>query len=154
MFAALRAASLKPAVSTTLNASRALSTSAAVRDISRLTVVGRVVGVSDARQTANGSEFVAYTVATNDPVIREQEPTSTFHRIYAFGNSNVERIAKIGKGDLVYVEADLRIERVAPTEDQPATERVLTSHRSSRNPPPPNPPTRSWLRVPQCDLRR
>lgn len=138
MFSALRAATrATPALSTSaLNLSRplvarALSTSAVARDISRLTLVGRVVGVSDARSTANGSEFVAYTVATNDPVVnKDQSPTSTFHRIYAFGDRTVERVNKLGKGDLVYVEADLRIERVFNEEAQQSSERVLTAHRT------------------------
>lgn len=139
MFSALRtatrtAASALPTSSLTLPripAARALSTSAAARDISRLTLVGRVVGVSDARSTANGSEFVAYTVATNDPVInKDQSPTSTFHRIYAFGDRTVERVNKLGKGDLVYVEADLRIERVFNEDAQQSSERVLTAHRT------------------------
>lgn len=110
---------------------RHLSTSCAARDVSRLTLVGRVAGVSPARTTANGSEFLAYTVATHDPLISpDQPPTSTFHRIYAFGNRSVEKANRLAKGDLVYVEADLRIERAFNPDSQVSTERVLTAHRT------------------------
>lgn len=138
MFSALRTAaaatSKAPAAVTTSSAAalaRGIATSSAARDVSRLTLVGRVAGVSDARQTANGSKFVAYTIATTDPVIsRDQPPTTTFHRVYAFGDRTVERVNRLGKGDLVYAEADLRIERVLGSESQPNSERVLTAHRT------------------------
>lgn len=66
MFSALRApASVVPRVASPLaipplaHLSRGIATSAAARDISRLTLVGRVAHVSDPRQTAHGAGFVA-----------------------------------------------------------------------------------------------
>lgn len=105
--------------------------------------MGRVTNVSDPRQrqTANGAGYVAYTAATNArPLINDQEPSTTLHRIYACGSRRVERNEEpswMDEGDLVYVKADWQIERqtVWPsgTEttkvQQPPTPRVMSSRR-------------------------
>lgn len=109
---------------------RGLSTSAVRNDVSRMILVGRLANTPDVRQTTNGNEYAVYTVATRDPSRPTNDPqnaTSSYHRIFAFGDS-VNRVRRLFKGSPVYVEADFRVERVHVTEDK-ISEKIFTNHR-------------------------
>ena len=56
----------RTAISRTSGAVRSLSTSAPRADLARMQLIGRLVADPEVKQTVNGKEFAAYTIATND----------------------------------------------------------------------------------------
>ncbi|PWO00271.1 hypothetical protein FA09DRAFT_314866 [Tilletiopsis washingtonensis] len=133
MFSALRSA-----VPARRAAVRALSTSAPRADVARMQLLGRLVADPETRQTRAGKDYVRYVVATTDPLGppgeeggERPEPTTSYHNIFAFGESAVQRLSTIGKGTQVLVDADFRLAR-QPSEDgaAPAQTNILVQHRS------------------------
>jgi len=67
-------------------------------------LIGRLIADPEQRTTKNGKDYIKYTVATNDPLGPPAEDgsrpqnTSSFHNIFAFGESAVERLSKLSKG--------------------------------------------------------
>ncbi|SCZ89617.1 BZ3500_MvSof-1268-A1-R1_Chr9g10489 [Microbotryum saponariae] len=97
------------------SATRAFSQSAvSARDLARVTLIGRLGGAPEKRQTKNGKDFLIYKVATNDPMLPAPEgaaapaPTTSWHTIFAYG-PGVERLETLEKGALVHVEAQLTV---------------------------------------------
>ncbi|KAN0064101.1 ssDNA-binding protein, mitochondrial [Thecaphora frezii] len=120
----------------TAAASRALSTSAVRNDLARMQVLGRLAADPELKSTKNGKDYVRYTVATSDPSRTvgengEPEQTTSYLRIYVFGERGVERMKSIKKGYRVLVDADFRIERTpSPDGQSPARESLLAIHRA------------------------
>ncbi|WFD42353.1 ssDNA-binding protein, mitochondrial [Malassezia psittaci] len=99
------------------------STSAA--QLARVNLIGRLIAQPEQRQTRNGKSFARYVIATNDPPgppnedgsmysVRESNagpatPTSSFHNIFAFGETVVDRLLQLPKGTLMYVEGDFKV---------------------------------------------
>ncbi|KAK0544727.1 ssDNA-binding protein, mitochondrial [Tilletia horrida] len=115
----------------------AFSTSTAARDVARIQLVGRLVADPEVKATRSGKDYVSYTVATTDPVGppaedgSRPEPTTSYHRIFAFGENSVQRLTKITKGTQVLVDADFRISRTPATEEgQLPRDQLLVQHRS------------------------
>ncbi|PWN53361.1 hypothetical protein IE53DRAFT_366416 [Violaceomyces palustris] len=106
-------------------------------NMARMQLVGRLVADPEIRSTKNGKDFMRYTVATTDPPTGpvgedgERPPqTTSYHRLYVFGERNIERMKNIHKGYQVLVDADFRIERTPPADGEgPARDTYLTTHR-------------------------
>ncbi|KAK0523091.1 ssDNA-binding protein, mitochondrial [Tilletia horrida] len=118
-------------------ASASFSTSAAAADVARIQLIGRLVADPELKATRSGKDYVSYTVATTDPIGppaedgTRPEPTTSFHRIFAFGESSVQRLTKITKGTQVLVDADFRIAKVPATEEGAGPrDQLLVQHRS------------------------
>ncbi|KAE8223758.1 hypothetical protein CF319_g3259 [Tilletia indica] len=124
-----------PAAAATRAAS--FSTTASAADIARIQLIGRLVADPEVKATRSGKDYVSYTVATTDPLGppsedgTRPEPTTSFHRIFAFGENSVQRLTKLTKGTQVLVDADFRITKTPATEDgAPARDQLLVQHRS------------------------
>ncbi|KAL9936714.1 hypothetical protein V8E36_004782 [Tilletia maclaganii] len=129
-------------LSTPLNAAavaqRSFSSSASAADVARIQLIGRLVADPEVKATRSGKDYVSYTVATTDPLGppaedgSRPEPTTSFHRIFAFGENSVQRLTKITKGTQVLVDADFRIAKVPAQEEgaQGPRDQLLVQHRS------------------------
>ncbi|WFD05131.1 ssDNA-binding protein, mitochondrial [Malassezia vespertilionis] len=101
-----------------------------------MNLIGRLVSQPEVRESRNGKEYLRYVIATNDPLGPPQEngtpaePTSSFHSIFAFGESTVNRLRELQKGTLMYVEADFRVARTPGEGDMPPQDQILSQHRS------------------------
>ena len=101
-------------------------------------LIGRVVAQPESRESRNGKEYLRYVVATNDPMGPPNEdgtpapPTSSFHSIFVFGQSNVDRVRNLPKGALVFVEADFQIEREQIEGTDSFRDNFFVHHRSAR----------------------
>ncbi|WOO85716.1 Single-stranded DNA-binding protein 1 [Vanrija pseudolonga] len=109
MFSALKSVPIKQGV-------RSFSTTRAVADLSRVTLIGRLGGDPVQRTTQSGKPYYTYTVATRGPggtVVDEhgnrQEPPTSWHTVFAFGDGAQKTLGRIGKGSTVFVEADLEM---------------------------------------------
>ncbi|CAD6902453.1 unnamed protein product [Tilletia caries] len=120
-------------------ASRAasFSTTASAADVARIQLIGRLVADPEVKATRSGKDYVSYTIATSDPIGppgedgNRPEPTTSYHRIFAFGDNSVQRLIKITKGTQVLVDADFRIQKTpAQEEGQLPREQLLVQHRS------------------------
>lgn len=83
-----------------------------------MNIIGRLVGQPEVRETRSGKEYLRYTVATTDPLGPPNEdgstclrritypapaqPTSSFHSIFAFGETTVNRLRDLPKGYVVF----------------------------------------------------
>lgn len=111
---------------------RALSTSAVRNDVARMTVLGRVANDPEIRESAKGQVYGRYQVVTNsysNSLMTEDGTAArqaSFHRFYAFGEANVNRVKQLQKGYTVLVDADFRLE--APAE-RGAEPRLFAFHR-------------------------
>lgn len=99
-------------------------------------LLGRLTADPEIRTSVNGKEFARYTVATSDPAPpvaegAERPPeTTSFHTVFAFGESTVERLQRVGKGTTVLVDAEFRLAKNPPAEEGGvAGTQVLVSQR-------------------------
>lgn len=98
-------------------ASRAFSmTPSRAHDLAKLTLIGRLGRDPEVRTTQNEKEYVSYLVATRNyplppagPDGVRPEPTTSWHRVFAFGPNQVEYLRTLEKGTRVYVEANYEI---------------------------------------------
>lgn len=101
-------------------------------------MIGRLVAPAEVRESRTGKPYVRYVLATTDPLGppnedgTQPEPTSSFHSIFGFGESNVARLSNVPKGSLMYVEGDFRVTRSPSEGDLPPQEQWLVQHRSHR----------------------
>ncbi|QRW05529.1 nucleic acid-binding protein [Ceratobasidium sp. AG-Ba] len=85
------------------------------RGFARLTIVGHLGADPEIRTTKTDRQYMSYIVATKGrlpppaPDGTRQEPTTTWHRVYAFNESQAEYLQKLTKGSLVYVEAEYEL---------------------------------------------
>lgn len=92
----------------------------------------------EVRQSRNGKEYLRYVIATTDMPGPPNEdgspaaPTSSFHSIFAFGETTVNRLREVPKGSLMFVEGDFRVVRTPNEEDMPPQEQWLVQHRNYR----------------------
>lgn len=106
--------------STFAKSARAFSTSrpSGLRDLAKVTLIGNLVREPETRITKNEKEYVSYTVATRGRAGQEDSnPPSTFHRILSFVPAQNQYLAKVPKGSLVYVEAELDVKEPDPEAD-------------------------------------
>ena len=67
-------------------------------------LIGRLVAPPEVRESRNGKEYLRYVLATTDPLGPPSEdatpatPTSSFHSIFAFGETTVNRLRDVPKG--------------------------------------------------------
>jgi hypothetical protein len=67
-------------------------------------LIGRLVAPPEVRESRNGKEYLRYVLATTDPLGPPNEdgtpatPTSSFHSIFAFGETTVNRLRDVPKG--------------------------------------------------------
>ncbi|WFD29377.1 lipoyl synthase [Malassezia sp. CBS 17886] len=114
--------------------SRAFSTTPSAA-LSRVSLIGRLVAPPEVRESRNGKEYLRYVVATTDPLGPPNEdgsppaPTSSFHSVFAFGDTTVNRLRDLQKGTLLFVEADFRVTR-APSDSDVPQDQWLVQHRS------------------------
>ncbi|CCU98203.1 unnamed protein product [Malassezia sympodialis ATCC 42132] len=119
-----------------LNARSFSSTPSAA--LSRVTLIGRLVASPEVRESRNGKEYLRYVIATNDMPGPPNEdgtpaaPTSSFHSIFAFGESTVNRLRDVPKGSLMFVEGDFRVVRTPGDENLPPQDQWLVQHRNYR----------------------
>ncbi|WFC93906.1 ssDNA-binding protein, mitochondrial [Malassezia brasiliensis] len=117
-----------------VNARSFSSTSAA--QLARVNIIGRLVGQPEVRETRSGKEYLRYTLATTDPLGPPNEdgtpaqPTSSFHSIFAFGETTVNRLRDLPKGTLMYVEGDFRVTRTPGENGAPPVDQWLIQHRN------------------------
>ncbi len=79
MFARQSLLSTVAAASASRRAAASFSTSAVRGDLARMQLVGRIVGPTEIKTAANGSEYALYTVATNDSRPSNAEGGSRVH---------------------------------------------------------------------------
>ncbi|PWN41524.1 nucleic acid-binding protein [Ceraceosorus guamensis] len=117
------------------------SSSATARDLARMQLLGRLTADPEIRPTKAGKEYARYTVATTDPLGPPDEngerppPTTSYHKVFAFGDNAVQRLQNVKKGFQVLVDADFRISRLPGSEEEggegaPAQTNILIQHRS------------------------
>lgn len=114
---------------------RAFSTTRSAA-LSRMMLIGRLVGQPEVRESRTGKEYVRYVIATNDPLGPPQEDgspapqTSSFHSVFGFGEGVVNRMRNVPKGTLMFVEADFRIEREFVDGTDALRDNYLVQHRA------------------------
>lgn len=75
------------------------------RGLAQMTLVGRIT-TPEKQQTKNGETFHKFSIADRVRT-SEGEHESAWYRVVCFEPSRQEYIAGLGKGDLVYVVADV-----------------------------------------------
>ncbi|KAK9473697.1 uncharacterized protein V1510DRAFT_413636 [Dipodascopsis tothii] len=79
---------------------RSFSSSPAVRDVAKLTLVGRLGADLSAQTSANGRQYVRYPIA-----VRSGREETSWFQVVSF-DSNVDYLVEnFKKGSLVYIEA-------------------------------------------------
>ena len=60
-------------------------------------LIGRLVAPPEVRESRNGKEYLRYVLATTEDGT-PATPTSSFHSIFAFGETTVNRLRDVPKG--------------------------------------------------------
>ncbi|CUA76854.1 hypothetical protein RSOLAG22IIIB_02330 [Rhizoctonia solani] len=103
------------------------------RGFARLTLIGRIGGEPELKTASNGSEYVKYTVVTDNPTRPLPDGTypprsSTWHNITSFIPPTYERLTSLRRGAHVYVEATYDMKKLPATEEFPARQMVSLRH--------------------------
>ncbi|KAF8609527.1 nucleic acid-binding protein [Ceratobasidium sp. AG-I] len=89
------------------------------RGYAKLTLIGRLGRDPEVRTTKTDREYVSYTVATTNssppgPQGERVEPTTSWHRVFAFTPTQVPYLMNLRKGSQVYVEAAYEFREAMP----------------------------------------
>ncbi|ORX34122.1 hypothetical protein BD324DRAFT_653398 [Kockovaella imperatae] len=111
------------AVPVTRTLARAFSSSPASKDLSKLTLIGRLGADPVARTSTSGKEYYLYTVATQTPPTKGEdgqwvEGHTSWHNVFSFNEGQHALLKRVGKGSTVYVEAELEMRKVNSDESQ------------------------------------
>ncbi len=92
----------------------------------KITIVGNLGRDPESRYLQSGTLVVSFTMAAQGRWRRDQEPTTTWYRVSAFGEQ-AERLANmvergyIKKGSLLYVEGQFEVREFTGNDGQPRT---------------------------------
>ncbi|KAF8324430.1 uncharacterized protein EI90DRAFT_3292122 [Cantharellus anzutake] len=105
--------------------------------VARLTLVGRLGKDPETRTTRNNKEYVTYLVGTTNPSLApgpegvRPPPTTSWHKIISFSESQNNFLRTLVKGTLVFVEADYQSkepDRSADPTSPEAQRQILLTH--------------------------
>ncbi|KAK1927890.1 hypothetical protein DB88DRAFT_507950 [Papiliotrema laurentii] len=124
MYSAIRSAALARLLA------RSFSTSQPKLDVARVTLVGRLGADPVLKTTATDKPYYTYAVATNGPAIKGPDGKYTdghtsWHTVFSFNEGQHPTLARLGKGSVVYVEADLEMRRTDSQEGERGPDRAF-----------------------------
>ncbi|KAJ1311281.1 hypothetical protein OPQ81_009779 [Rhizoctonia solani] len=105
----------------------------ATRGFARLTLIGRLGTDPELKTASNGSEYVKYTVVTDNPSRALPDGTypprsSTWHKIVSFIPPSYPKLTSLRRGAQVYVEATFEMRKLEANEEFPARQIVSLRH--------------------------
>ncbi|CAD6566157.1 MAG: hypothetical protein TREMPRED_002285 [Tremellales sp. Tagirdzhanova-0007] len=117
---------------------RTFSTTRKVGDMAKTCFIGRVGADPSARETKDGRPYYTYPLGVSVGPVRQSEdgkplfPDTFWHTIFAFNPNSHDSIKRIGKGSVIYLEAELEMRNSEPINEQFVPPRVVLKHQTFR----------------------